>query len=343
MATFVRMPQKGLTEESAILSKWYVAEGDAVKEGQYIFTMETGKAAFEVEAEASGTILKLYAGEGDEVPVKKVICVIGNQGESFVLPDDGVSEAPAQEAPPQKRAEAEAPVRGATAAAENPGPANQKTGAPVHEEKPHAAPVSRISPRARRLALVQGFDYSGLSGTGPGGRILEEDVKAALASRTAGAPRAHALQVAPHSAAQFTIHAHCDASELLAYRDRWNAAKPQEPRTINDLVAFAASRILPRFPYMNAHPDETQTLALADMSAWGAGFFTPLVSPPQAGSLGLGAIEYRRKESPAGMTDYPALPLSLTVDLRAVSDVQAAAFLKAMCEGLEHFSLMLLV
>jgi len=355
MATFVRMPQKGLTEETALLSKWYAAEGDTIKEGQYLFSMETGKAAFEVEAETSGTILKFFASEGDEVPVTKIICVIGNPGESFVLPEDDICGGTAQETPPQRRAELPAgsapPVSAANLSAaslsaaipakENAESANQKAGA--HKEKTPSRSAPRISPRARRLALTQGLDYSSLDGSGPNGRILEEDVKAALDAHTAGTPRARTVRSVSHNAAQFTIHAHCDAAELLAWQERWNAAKPQEARTINDLVAFTVSRLLPRFPYMNAHPNETPTLPLSDMSAWGADFFTPVINPPQTGALGLGTIEYRRKKTPAGMADYPALPLSLTVDLQAVDEVQAAALLKALCEGLEHFSLMLLL
>ncbi|HOV38300.1 MAG TPA: biotin/lipoyl-binding protein, partial [Spirochaetales bacterium] len=64
MAEYVRMPQKGLTEESAILSKWYVKTGDRVKPGQLLFALETGKATFDVEAEVEGTILERIGEEG---------------------------------------------------------------------------------------------------------------------------------------------------------------------------------------------------------------------------------------------------------------------------------------
>jgi len=206
------------------------------------------------------------------------------------------------------------------------------------------------------------------------------------------------------SMAQFTMHAHCDVSDLLSYRERWNSVKPKEEKlTINDLVAFAVSRHLPKFPYMNAHFYENETrlfanvnlgiavdtprgllvptvrnageMSLAGLSreiktlagkcqegkampvdladgtftisnigAWGVDFFTPVINPPQTGILGIGAIEYRRKKTAsAGFVDYPALGLSLTVDHRAVDGAPGAAFLKALCEGLENFSLLLLV
>ena len=411
MATFVRMPQKGLTEESAILSKWYVAEGDVIKEGQYLFAMETGKAAFEVEAESSGTILKLFAGEGDEVLVKKIICVIGNPGESFTLPDDEVSSVPASSdhAPPVAAAPSSA-VR----LTETPKDTPKESPPPALSTLAVAAKDTsgggKISPRARRLALVQGLDYRGVSGTGPGGRVIEEDIKAALGSRpaqTLAASVSFTRSSAP-STDLFTIHARCDVSELLAYRERWNSANtPEDKLTVNDLAAFAVSRVLPRFPRVNAHFGENETLSfthvnlgfavntprglfvpvvknadsmslvglsreiktlagrchdgeatsadpangtcsnatftLSSMGGWGADFFTPAINPPQVASLGLGTIEYGRKKTDAGFTDYPALPLSLAADRRLVDDACAAAFLKAVREGLEHFSLLLLL
>ena len=114
MASLIRMPQKGLSEDSAILSKWYVKEGDAVKKGDYLFAIETGKATFDVESEEDGVVLKTIGGEGDEIPVKTVVCVVGQAGESFTL-DDGAPAAPAAETP--------APAPAAPAAAPAPAPA----------------------------------------------------------------------------------------------------------------------------------------------------------------------------------------------------------------------------
>jgi len=399
------MPQKGLTEESAILSKWHIAEGDAVKEGQHIFVMETGKAAFEVEAESSGTILKIFAGEGDEVPVKKVICVIGNPGESFALPNDDVSSVPASSDHASPGVATPSPAvhlteMPADAPKESPPPAHPDPAAAVKD----AGGGGKISPRARRLALARGLDYRGIRGTGPEGRVIEDDVKAALAAyppqpSAAGVPL---IRIPLHGAALFTIHAHCDASELLAYRERWNVANAAgEKLTVSDFAAFALSRLLPRFPRINAHFHEHETISfahanigiavntprglfvpvirnadamslaalsrernsliaccgegtaraadfadatftLSNMGGWGAEFFTPAINPPQTAGIGLGTIEYRRKKTDLGMADYPALPLSLAADRRAVDDGAAAAFLKALCEGLECFNLLLL-
>ena len=88
MAYFVKVPQKGLTEESVLLNKWYVNIGDEVKVGAYIFAVETQKAVFDVESEATGTVLEVLAEEGDEIPIKACICVIGEKGEQYSLPDE---------------------------------------------------------------------------------------------------------------------------------------------------------------------------------------------------------------------------------------------------------------
>ena len=86
MAHFIKLPQKGLTEETAIVEKWYVKAGDIVKEGQYLFSVETGKAVFDVESEAAGVVLELLVEEGDEMPISACVCVIGEAGESYTLP-----------------------------------------------------------------------------------------------------------------------------------------------------------------------------------------------------------------------------------------------------------------
>ena len=66
MALLVRMPPKGLSDESAILSEWHVHEGDAVKTGDVLFSIETGKATFDVESEAEGTVRSEARREGEE-------------------------------------------------------------------------------------------------------------------------------------------------------------------------------------------------------------------------------------------------------------------------------------
>ena len=97
MSTVITMPQQGLTEESSVIAEWYVKEGDTVSVGTPLFAIETGKATFDVESEAAGTVLGIFASEGDDVPIKAPVCVIGEPGETFERPAS--ASAPAAAAP----------------------------------------------------------------------------------------------------------------------------------------------------------------------------------------------------------------------------------------------------
>ncbi|MBQ2062890.1 MAG: 2-oxo acid dehydrogenase subunit E2 [Oscillospiraceae bacterium] len=158
-ACFIRMPQKGLSEESAILSQWYVKKGDTVKKGDNLFAIETGKATFDIESETDGTVLETIGEAGDEIAVKAVVCVIGAPGARYSL---GGAAPTAEEAP------AEAPAAPAAA---------------VAVTAPAAAPAEgrlRISPRAKGMAERKGIDARYANGTGPHGRIIERDIEAML-------------------------------------------------------------------------------------------------------------------------------------------------------------------
>lgn len=169
MATAVLMPKVGITVESCVITKWHKKEGDAVKAGEILFEYETDKASVEEEAKVDGTLIKIFAGDGDDVPCLTNVAVIGNPGEDY-----------SQFAPAQEEEE------------EEPAPA-EETAAPVKEEAPApvevAAPVVRaegeilkVSPRARTLAAKLGVDPSLVAGTGPYGRIVSGDIDAAAKS-----------------------------------------------------------------------------------------------------------------------------------------------------------------
>jgi len=104
MATPVIMPKQGQSVESCIIAKWHKQKGDAIAEGDILFTYETDKATFDEEAKVSGTLLDVFYEEGDDVPCLLNVCVIGNQGESTAEfnPNGGTpapEEAPAAPAP----------------------------------------------------------------------------------------------------------------------------------------------------------------------------------------------------------------------------------------------------
>ncbi len=86
MVTKVILPKLEANMEEGRIVKWLKKEGDKIKKGEPLFVLETLKAVFDVEAEASGTLLKIIAKEGSNVPVTSVIAVIGEEGEE--IPDE---------------------------------------------------------------------------------------------------------------------------------------------------------------------------------------------------------------------------------------------------------------
>lgn len=178
MAIEVLMPRQGQSVESCIIAGWKVKEGDVVAEGQALCEVETDKATFEVSAPAAGTVLGIFYADGADVPVLKIIAAIGKPGEdvSALRPAD-----------------------------ESANPQNIEQGMPNNEVKETSAlqsPTFNIqrsgsvtgfaSPRAKRLAENKGVDIAVIPGTGPDGRVIERDVKAALAGQAPMSPAAKA-------------------------------------------------------------------------------------------------------------------------------------------------------
>lgn len=161
----VVMPKPGQMTESCTVIRWLKKEGEKVGKGDLLFEIETDKAAMEVESFVSGTLLKILVREGQTVPVQSVVGFIGEPGEPLPAVAAPVTAA----SPPPSSAPA--PSRPVTALAPAPAPAAP---APV---------VFKISPRAARLAKASAIDPSPIRGSGPGGRVVEKDVKAHLEAR----------------------------------------------------------------------------------------------------------------------------------------------------------------
>ncbi len=163
----VFMPKLGQTMEEATVERWLVKEGDQIKKGDILLEITTDKATLEVESYAEGTVLKTIAKEGDILPVNAVLAVVGEPGEE--IPSDLLEGAPA--------AKAETAEPGAEEAPAAPEPAAQT--APSAAPAVVAPPTGRViaSPRARRLAKENKVNLRLLKSSGPGGRIVEEDVK----------------------------------------------------------------------------------------------------------------------------------------------------------------------
>ena len=189
MATEIIMPVLGMTMESGIIVEWMKEEGDSVTEGEVLFNVETDKSVMEVEAKASGTLLKIVHGPGDDVPIQQVIGYIGEEGEA--VGEAGEGDDPGDGGASATTAATTGPADGAIGGQDAPagtadGAAGGQDGAATTAATPGTPGRVKISPKARRHAHDLGIAIEHIAGTGPGGRIVFSDVEA-FAARTAAA------------------------------------------------------------------------------------------------------------------------------------------------------------
>jgi len=210
------MPRLSDTMEEGKILKWLKNVGDAVAIGDVLAEVETDKANMELEAFDAGVLSEIRVAEGDAAPVGAVIAVLGGEAKTAgkAAPqkppanevaepeaDDKEPAAPTPEAAPNPAAAAKAaPAKPASSA--RPAPASKPTGATAArptaaapktagDPAPSAADDRvRASPRARRIASERGIDLARVQGTGPGGRILEQDLETAPAGDRQAAPPA---------------------------------------------------------------------------------------------------------------------------------------------------------
>lgn len=244
MATNVIMPSLGFDMTEGQLARWLKNEGDPVEKGQAIAEIETEKATVEIEAASSGILTRIFVQAGETVPVGTVIGVIAATGEEVVA-------VPAPPAPPPS-----APVPEAG------------EGTASSEARVKASPV------ARKMAEEAGLDLSRIKGTGPGGRVLERDVQAATAARSAPEPPGVPAGPAPGAtvplsrmrktiarrmteskamAPHFYVTVEINMNEAMKMREQLNSLAPETGKiSVNDLVVAAAAKTLARFPDLNA-------------------------------------------------------------------------------------------
>ena len=367
MATIVVMPQLGNSVESCIIVEWMIAEGDTVAVDQTLASIETDKSTMEVPSTAAGTVLKLLWEEGDEVPVKDPLIIVGEPGEDISGLVPGGDAAPEQAAAPAEQAAAPEQAASPAFATE------RATGA--------------VSPRARALAASHGVDASAITeGSGPHGRVIERDVAAAIAAgpvltsaaRAAGvsategtgiggrvsvADAGRAAEAAPAAAvaapagadypgastsaplkgvrkvvakrmmesltstAQLTLNTTANAAGILALRKKVKNADGSlglNKITLNDLVCFAVSRTLPKYPVFNAHLQdgvltEFEQVHLGFACDTPRGLLVPVIRSAQA--LGLKAFSDEAKRLAGGAIDGTIAPDFLSGGTFTVSNI----------------------
>ena len=284
MATEVKLPRLGQGMESGTIVKWLKGEGEAVKKREPLYELDTDKVTQEVEAEADGVLLKILVDSG-EVDVGTTIAVIGKEGEEVA---SGNGAAPAKE---KKGDEGEEPDADAAVEeedeAETEGSAapkmdeqrrrGQEAAAATAASEPVAAATDggrvKASPLARRLAREKGVDIAAVSGTGPEGRIVAEDVErfevAAPVRATAPAVAGEIEEIQLTStrktiarrlteawqAPVFQLTVTADMTRALELRERLvsRLAEGETKPTVSDLLTKISAAALVRHPAINAH------------------------------------------------------------------------------------------
>ena len=255
MATELTLPRLGQGMEAGTIVRWLKQEGDQVEKGEPLYELDTDKVTQEVEADASGTLLKILAKEGEEIEVGKRIAVIGEEGEEVAAE---VDEREQEEGSPAPAREQER-ERGREASAEEPE-------AEVKEPARTNGGRIKASPLARRIARERGIDLRTLTGTGPEGRVVAEDVERAAATPAHATVGAAPLEAEVQKlsslrrtiarrlteaweAPAFQITMSADMTRALALRERLREEKVTVTVVLTKLSAIA----LLRHREVNAH------------------------------------------------------------------------------------------
>lgn len=168
MATEVKMPQLGLTMEEGTIGKWIKQVGDTVKKGDVIVEITTDKLSTEIESEVDGTLLAIKAQEGEDIPVKGLIAIIGDADEKINID----SESSKEDVKTENVAE----------------PLKQEQEVVSQSSEKTAGGRIKVSPLAKKTAAKLGVELSGLVGSGSSGRIVQKDVFSAKEQVAAAVP-----------------------------------------------------------------------------------------------------------------------------------------------------------
>jgi len=359
LVTKVMMPRLSLTMTEGTVVQWFKKEGERVEKGEPVVEVLSDKVTYEVEAPASGVVLKILAEEGVDVPVAETLAII-------TAPDEEL---------PEVEVVAEAPVERV-------------------EERILA------SPAAKRLAREYDVNLARVTGTGPEGRIVEEDVKrfvegAKVAPRvrevvpltgirkTAAERVSLSARTAPHS----TITMEVDMSNTAKLREKFKVS-------YTDILIKAVAKALTDHPVMNSTLKKDQikifedvnigvavgtekglvvpvirnadkkeveeisstlkklvekaregkltrkemsggTFTITNLGMFGVDVFTPIINPPETAILGVGRVVEKAVVVDKEIVVKPVMQLSLSFDHRVVDGVPAAYFLQKTKQILE--------
>lgn len=283
----ITMPRLSDTMQEGTLARWLKKPGDEIKKGDVLAEIETDKATMDLEAYDEGTLQQILVQEGETVPIGQVVAIVGS---------GAAVQQPLPPATPSLAAARADGVDGAgtprTPTANAPQAGMSDAGKSLADDESSTRQGVKASPLARRLADEHGIDLGHLKGTGPGGRIVRDDIQefleqqaevAAPAALVAPPPQpAAATQVTPAPAApaeaeaipfsrvqsliarrlaeakqtipHFYVSTEIDMTETLAMRQVFNASAGEDgvKVTVNDLIVKACALALEKFPDFNS-------------------------------------------------------------------------------------------
>ncbi len=330
MTIEITMPALSPTMEEGTLAKWLVKEGDTVAAGDIIAEIETDKATMEVEATDDGVVGKLLVPDDTaEIAVGTAIALLLEDGE-----DAGALAAP-KPAPKPKKKKAAEPVPEVV-------PKAPPVTKPEAVESKAAEPGDRIaaSPMARRLARERGIDLAAVTGTGPGGRIVKQDIEgyAEAPKATVEAPAAaeyeevrlsqmrktiaRRLAEAKREIPHFYLTVDVEIDALLELRKQLNDRAEDFKLSINDFIIRAMALATGKVPDANVQfaGDKLRRFARADVSvavAVEGGLVTPVIRSAETKSLRrisaeMGALAEKARAGKLVPGDYEGGTISLS-------------------------------
>ena len=372
MAHEITIPRLGWNMEQGVFQGWLKSDGEAVKSGDMIFTLEGEKATEEIECLASGILRIRPDGPraGDPIAVGTVIGAVAMAGEPVVF---------AQTAAPAGKSVNPPPPLVAQKSTNNPG-----------------STEAFSSPRARRVAKELGIDWRSLRGTGRDGRIRERDVLAAQPRRRpARAAIAERLRRSLEHTSPVTLTTSADAGNLVNLRQQFKAAGGDLIPGYNDFLVKLAAISLGKHPELTGrwegdqlvqtdrihvgmavdgeagllvpvirdahqlglialarrareliHQARLGQLTSADMTggvftitnlgAMGIDAFTPIINYPECAILGVGRIQKLPVVVANQIVPRDRITLSLTFDHRRVDGAEAGRFLQTLVQAIEN-------
>lgn len=282
MADIIEMPKLSDTMTVGTLVKWLKKEGDVVASGDMLAEVETDKATMELECFFDGTLVKIFASEGEQVELGAPLCAVGEKGEKVEAPAKKAAPVAAEPEPAKAAAPAATPAPSAPPPPPPPAPAASPEAVPAGEGR-----RLKISPLARKLAAAKGIDPSAIKGTGTGGRIVRADIENAVKNGVPSAGGstgpslltkgpiqedkvtavsgmrstiAKRLVESKTQLPHFYLDVEVDAGPLLALRAQLNAGLAADgiKLSVNDFILKASAEALRKVPAVNCSWETTQ-------------------------------------------------------------------------------------